>query len=40
MIDEALGAASAIDDLNGDGLVDVIDILLEENAVITGRCVV
>jgi hypothetical protein len=40
MIDEALGLASATDDLNGDGVVNVIEILLEVNAAITGNCVV
>jgi hypothetical protein len=40
MINEALGLASAGDDLNGDGVVNIIDVLLEVNAAITGNCVV
>jgi hypothetical protein len=38
MINEALGVAAASDDLNGDGVVNIIDVQLEINATLTGSC--
>lgn len=38
MVDEALGVRAASNDLNGDGAVDVVDIEMDANAVLTLGC--
>ena len=38
MVDEALGARAATNDLNGDGAVDVVDIEIDANAVLVLGC--
>jgi hypothetical protein len=38
MINEALGGATAANDLNGDGVVNVIDVQIELNAALTLGC--
>ena len=38
MVNEALGAAQALNDVSGDGVVNVVDIQVEINAVLGGTC--
>lgn len=38
MVNEALGAASPTDDVNGDRVVNVVDLQIVVNAVLTGTC--
>jgi hypothetical protein len=39
IINEALGAASAANDLNGDGLINVADVQIEINAALSLGCI-
>jgi hypothetical protein len=38
MINEALGAAPAVNDLNGDGVVNVLDVQIVSNAALGLNC--
>jgi len=39
-VNQALGVASAANDLNGDGVLNVVDAQIVINAVVNGSCVV
>ena len=38
MIDEVLGVRVPLDDLNLDGVVNVVDVERQTQAVLTGKC--
>jgi hypothetical protein len=38
MVNEALGAAQALNDVSGDGVVNVVDLQMEINAALGGAC--
>jgi hypothetical protein len=39
ILNEALGLGAPINDLNGDAMVNVVDVQIEANAVLGGGCV-